>query len=416
MAAEDHVWMALIVTMLLQLMGLTISVFQDSYIQKKHRRVMTLIIIAETCLVLQNYVEAVLDVQPERTLARTLAGIAGYTLRPVILFLFLHVVSKKRHHYFSLVMVGINAVIYMTALFSHVCFWIEDGHFYRGPLGFTCHIISAILLMIFVYQTFFEYSTKEGLWIPICNALLVVVSVILDYKFGSFMYPVAFLTIAVVTSTLFYYIWLHQQFVKAHERALVEEQKIQIMISQIQPHFLYNTLATIQALCRTDPAKAFDTTELFGTYLRQNLDSLNQPNLIPIEKELEHTRVYAEIENVRFPSVHVEYDVKDLNFCIPALTIQPLVENAIKHGVRSEKHGEVLVSVQKKQKYHEITVRDNGRGFDVDKLENGAEEKSDNAHIGIRNVRERIEMMCGGELFVKSTVGKGTMITVRIPE
>lgn len=111
------------------------------------------------------------------------------------------------------------------------------------------------------------------------------------------------------------------------------------MMSQIQPHFLFNTLSTIQALAETDAEKASKVIEEFAMYLRQNIDSLNQESLISVKKEIEHTRIYSDIERVRFPSLKIDYEIEDVDYLIPPLTIQPLVENAIRHGVRGKKNG-----------------------------------------------------------------------------
>ena len=214
-----------------------------------------------------------------------------------------------------------------------------------------------------------------------------------------------------MTSSLLFYIWIHLQFVREHEEDLKARQRIQIMVSQIQPHFLYNTLSTIQAMCVTDPMGAKDTIEKFGIYLRQNIDSLSQAELIPVQKELEHTHIYAEIEMVRYENVMVEFNTPDLGFSLPTLTIQPLVENAIRHGVRIRENGLVTVRTRKKEGYHEIVVEDNGKGFDTGLIAHFDEE-----HIGLKNVRERIEKLCGGSMHIESCIGEGTVITIHIPE
>ena len=223
--------------------------------------------------------------------------------------------------------------------------------------------------------------------------------------------PISFLTIAIVTGCVFYYIWLHLQFVRAHERDLETAQRVKIMMTQIQPHFLFNALNTIRALYAKDSPLADKTLEDFSAYLRQNLESLSQADLIPIDKELEHTRLYAEIEVLRFPNIRVEYHIEDEDFRIPALTIQPLVENAIRHGVRSRKDGLVTVSTVREAGAHRITVQDNGVGFDTKQ-----EKSTEGAHIGLQNVKERVEQMCGGSMILKSEIGKGTSVMLLIPE
>ena len=405
----------------LQLAGLMLAVLNDTHIRRKHQWVMLIIVLLNLFLILQNLADYELSEGETRRLARTLAGIFGYSLRPAILVMFFYIVSRRKSHWREWLLVGINAAVYLTALFSGISFQIgEQNNFMGGPLRYTCHVVSAILLLELVWLSVREFGGRDkkgAVWIPFFNVAVIVLSVVLDsVDVGGVLnlYPVTFLTVAVVSCSVLYYIWLHLQFVREHERDLMAEQRIQIMMTQIQPHFLYNTLSVIQSLCRIDPEKAFTTTEKFGAYLRQNLDTLNQPDLIPIRKELEHTRTYAEIESIRFPSVTVEYDIRDESFLVPALSVQPLVENAIRHGVRIRDRGLVTVTTQREADHHEIVIRDNGIGFDTAVLEE-ADPPDASSHIGIRNVRERVETMCGGTLTVESTPGVGTAATIRLP-
>ncbi len=404
----------LLLSLLLQLMGLAFAVLIDPYIRKKHKSVMLVIVSLVFSMILQNLADYMLRDGTSRSLARTMVCIYGYSVRPMLIVLFFYIVGKRKSYRAAWLLVAGNALMHFTALFSGICFRISaDNHFLRGPLGYTSHIVSALLLLYLLYISIGEYSRvkKRDAVFPVSNVLIIVAAVATDTFADNGNRPISILTAATVSSCLFYYVWLHLQFVREHEQALKAEQRIQIMMSQIQPHFLYNTLSTIQALCRIDPEKAFITTEKFGSYLRQNIDSLGQPNLIPAQKELEHTRIYAEIEALRFPSVRFEYDTPDLDFRIPALTIQPLVENAVNHGVRLCREGVVTIQTRRTGDGHEITVRDNGRGFDVNAPENG-----EGSHIGLRNVRERVGQMCGGTLTVESAVDRGTTVTIRIPK
>ncbi len=397
--------------LIFQLMGLLVSVFIDSYLTKKHRNTLFFILVLESLLLIQDVTEFNYGIQAEYSFMRVIVSIIGYTIRPMLLIGFIYLCSKKRL-FFEWVLIAVNGAVYMTALFSKIAFYFtEQNTFHRGPLGFTCHIISAVLLIELLYLTIKEYGiiNLKGVGIPITAATAVVAAVIADSLVGVDMI-VSFLTMTVISMTLFFYIWIHLRFVSEHEKNLKAEQRIQIMMSQIQPHFLYNTLSTIQSLCRTNPEKAGEVTENFGIYLRQNLDALSQPNLIPLSKALEHTKVYAEIEMVRFPKIKVEYDIQDENFYIPVLTIQPLVENSIRHGIRGLENGKVTVSTRRTPDYHEIIVKDNGKGFDAKKIK-----QKDSGHIGLRNVKERIENMCHGTMDIVSNPHDGTTITIRIP-
>lgn len=395
---------------MLQIIGLTLAVTIDPYIKKQDRKIMLIITSLVFSLVVQNVTDYISDIMVIDTV-RTIASVFGYTLRPLILIMFFYFLNKKRSYKLFWGLVIINAAVYFSAFFSRLAFWIEDGHFQRGPLSFTCHIISLIMLVYFLYLTICELRNvrKRETIIPVFNVLLIFAGIGMDY-IAAHNQLIPYLTITIVSGSLFYYIWLHLRFVREHERALMAEQRIQIMMTQIQPHFLYNTLSTIQALCRIDPEKAFDTTEKFGMYLRQNIDSLSQPDLIPIQKELEHTKIYADIEMIRFQNVRVEYDINDDSFSVPALTVQPIVENAIKHGVRIRDEGIVKVSTQMKEKYHEIVISDNGIGFDTTQ-----QSDSETGHIGIKNVEERLHKMCHGIVSVESKLSEGTTVTLRIP-
>ncbi len=401
-----------VIPLALQLLGLVLVVLLDPYIGKKQRRLLLLNAVLLASLVAENIISDRFVLYGDVPPFRTLFAIYAYAIRPLVLLLFCCLVAPDRKHTPFWILLGANALLNATALFSHICFWIENNHYKRGPLGYSCHIVSGIILLYLLYLTFTAQAKRDRiqLIIPTVNIALVFAGAVMDTFIAHTQSGITFLSVAMVSSTLFYYIWLHLKFVHDHEKALEAESRIRIMISQIQPHFLYNTLSSIQALCRIDPEKAFDVTEKFGTYLRSNIDSLDQPELIPFTKELEHTRVYAEIEMIRFPNVRVEYDVPDTDFSVPALTVQPLVENAIRHGVRIRREGIVTVSSRRTDLCHEIVISDNGKGFDTALLKTAG-----GTHIGVRNVQERIEKMCGGTLNVESAVDRGTTVTICIP-
>lgn len=138
--------------------------------------------------------------------------------------------------------------------------------------------------------------------------------------------------------------------------------------------------------------------------------NLTQTDLIPIEKELEHTRVYTDIEMLRFPNIRVQYSIEDTDILIPPLTVQPLVENAIRHGIRGKKDGTVTVLTVREGDMHRIAIKDNGVGFDVKQSADQA-----GTHIGLQNVRERVKQMCGGTMILNSEIGAGTEVTLLIP-
>lgn len=396
------------------LIGLAIAVLTDTYISRFHKKILLLVVLLAVTLILQNVADCLLSGTPY-VLIRKIVGIYGYAVRPAIIVLFYYFFNNGKRAVPAWCLVGLNAALYLTALFSPITFTYGGAHygFVRGPLGFTAHIVGAVLLLGLFMQTIREYrNNKKELIFPILFILFISGGILID-GLSSFddISALSALTLAIVTSCVFIYLWFHVQFVKQYQEDLITRQRIRIMVSQIQPHFLYNTIATVRALCKTDADKAALVAEKLGQYLRQNLDILDSTDLIPIEREIEHTRVYTDIETVRFENIHIEYDIKDNAFCVPPLSIQPMVENAIRHGVRIREKGVVSVSTRRLENGHEIVIRDNGTGFNENDV------YSDNKkHIGIKNVRERVEKRCGGTLVIQSEPGIGTTVTIFIPE
>ena len=395
------------------LIGLAVTILNDPYIRHRPKRALLLIIVLCISLIIQNYIDDMLAAGQTKWLERTLATIYGYAIRPAIIVLVYPILAPKKRFLTAWILVAVNALVYMTSLFSRLCFWIdESNHWHPGPLRYFCLYVSIALLVNMLYLSVHEHRHAHFLEpvIPVMTVVMILVSIWMDGQASEGRQPISYLTIAMSFSCVFYYIWLHLQFVREHEEDLKAQQRIKIMMSQIQPHFLYNTLSTIQVLCHTDPEKAADITGNFSSYLRRNLSSLDEPGLIPFQKELEHTQTYVKIEETRFPNIHVNYDIQDSDFSLPPLTLQPMVENAIRHGVRIRDEGIVEVITRKQNGFHELLIRDNGVGFDTAKYE-----ASDKSHVGLRNVRERIERMCAGTLTVDSRIDEGTTVIIRIP-
>ena len=193
--------------------------------------------------------------------------------------------------------------------------------------------------------------------------------------------------------------------------AELKESRVAIMRSQIQPHFIYNTLGTIERMCLKDPRKANELVRNFSLYLRGNFSELDSVAPIRFAEELKHVEYYVNIEKIRFPDMNIEYDVEVTEFVLPALSVQPLVENAIKHGLmRLETGGTVLIRSYETPTHFCIEVKDDGVGFDPDLP---VDEKK---HVGLRNIRGRLKAMVDGDLILESKPGNGTKAVIMIPK
>lgn len=192
----------------------------------------------------------------------------------------------------------------------------------------------------------------------------------------------------------------------------LQESRISTMMSQIKPHFLYNTLTAIVSACDASP-DAQRAIKSFSKYLRGNLDSISDNALIPFEKELKHIESYLELEKLRFEDMlNIIYDIHVNDFLLPSLTIQPLVENAVKHGVgKKTEGGTVTITSKETDTNYMIIVSDDGVGFDVNE-----KTKDGNKHIGIENSMYRLQIQCGGSLDIISEKERGTIATVKIPK
>ncbi|MBR5265523.1 MAG: histidine kinase, partial [Clostridia bacterium] len=148
--------------------------------------------------------------------------------------------------------------------------------------------------------------------------------------------------------------------------AELAESRIATMISQIQPHFIYNTLGTIEQLCITEPEAASKLVRNFSLYLRGNFSELDNAKPIRFSQEMNHVKHYTDIEQVRFPDITIQYDLRSVEFLLPALSVQPLVENAIKHGLMGlDEGGIVTISAYETDDYYMVEVTDDGVGFDM---------------------------------------------------
>ena len=193
----------------------------------------------------------------------------------------------------------------------------------------------------------------------------------------------------------------------------IAESRVTNLITQIQPHFIFNTLNTIKYLCKTDAALARKTIDSYSVFLRGIIESAASERFVTLERELEITEHYIFIEKQRFGDILTfSIDLKEKDFLIPMLTIQPIVENAVKHGIRKKaKKGNIIISTYADADNNYIKISDDGIGFDADSCE-----LTDGKHVGIKNVSDRIYLMTKGSLDVESTPGVGTTVVIAIPK
>lgn len=201
--------------------------------------------------------------------------------------------------------------------------------------------------------------------------------------------------------------------------ALIAKKQMSVLQSQIKPHFLYNALNAIISLCYTDGAKAGALLTRFSQYLRIVFDYNSQEEMVPLQKELELVKVYSDIEKVRYgerlkTAIDVDSTLLDQN--IMSLILQPLVENAIRHGVSKKiKGGTVRLRIKRCGSFIKVTVNDNGVGMSKTMIQQIMERDCTEAGVGIANINQRLLIKTGKKLMIRSTEGAGTTIMLYLP-
>lgn len=317
---------------------------------------------------------------------------------------------SSRLFHAALGLLAVYFVVLASAPFNGVfSYATADNQDYRGPLYalLLLPLIAILLLNLWgavrrrarmSHKAFLSFVIAQA---PMSVALLVML----------FVDALPLFDISYVLSALAMYSFilsdqieqdLHHQREIAHERASV-------LVLQMRPHFIYNTLMSIHSLCSLDPQMAQQITMDFTNYLRRNFNAVASDSTIPFSTELEHTRAYLAVEQARYDDMLVvDYDTPFTRFRLPPLTLQPIVENAVKHGMDLDSDP-LCISIRTRYTDvgTEIIVEDNGIGFDP----SGESEP----HIALKNIRQRLEMMCGGTLELTSREAGGTRVTIRVP-
>lgn len=308
---------------------------------------------------------------------------------------------------------GIMFLLVIVSAFNGMFFAYDDqGRFLDGPYAWVVNLFDIITFLVevcLIIRYWRLFTIRELLpllsfcILPFCTMLMMDV-----------WYPTPEY-LATTLSLIMVFVLFHRKLVRrlAEQEKELAESRIAIMISQIQPHFLYNSLNTIYYLCKKDAAMAQQAIKDFSEYLQWNLNSIKRREPIPFEEELKHVKAYLQLEQLRFGKrLNVIYHIETTHFLLPALSIQPLVENAVKHGICHKKEGgTVIITAKECPECHEITIEDDGAGFDPErKPEDGK------LHVGIENVRQRLFSMCSASLTIESEPGKGTIVRICIPK
>lgn len=253
-------------------------------------------------------------------------------------------------------------------------------------------------------------KTREVLFFMLYVILPVIGELIQIHAYG-----ISMLTPSMTLALLIIFVNIQMErelLLKRREKELTES-KLDMMLAQIQPHFLYNCLVTMRQLCEIDADEAKAAITDFSYFLRGNMNALTCRGLIPFEQELTHVRHYLSLEKRRFGDrLQVVYEIGCTDFELPPLCVQPLAENAVRHGIlKKDEGGTVTIISEEREDCFQVTIRDNGVG-----VTEQAGERDGRAHIGLQNVQSRLSSMCMGHVSVCGKPGEGTAAVITIPK
>lgn len=302
-------------------------------------------------------------------------------------------------------LVVIVDILFIEGLYDNM----SDGQYARGPLyQLMLASLIAILLLNFVGTLRRRARLSRKTFLSFLIAIFPVAVSLIVQMFVD-VFPL--IDISYVISALAMYSFALSDQIEQDRRYQREiaHQRASVMVLQMRPHFIYNTLISIYGLCNLDPKKARQVTMDFTDYLRKNFNAVASDSAIPFTAELEHTSAYVAVEKAQYEDMLlVDYDTPFIRFRLPPLTLQPIVENAVKHGMNPYA-GPLRIAIRTRHTDSaiEIIVEDNGPGFDPsEKIK---------PQTTLANIRQRLEMMCGGSMTFSDRDGGGTIVKIKIP-
>ena len=341
------------------------------------------------------------------------ASVLYFFARYIMEYLKLNGRTKKISLYSVVIVCAVQIFFAIISPFTGSIFYVTDNGYQRGSLFLISQFVPLYCYLLFT--TLVIAYRKKLRRREIVFFLLYIFVPLGGGAAQMFIRGIAVVNIGVALALLFILVNIQFEYEMAlqqKERELTD-QRIDLMLSQIQPHFLYNSLGAIYRLCEINPEQAREAIKKFSDFLRGNMDSLKNHEPIPFEKELEHVKNYLYLEQQRFgEKLKVIYSIETDDFSVPPLTLQPLVENAVLHGLLNKKEGgTITISTEDTEEYAVVTIADDGIGMDKAK---SMPNLGSHTHIGLNNVRSRLEGMVEGSMTIESS-DSGTVITMKIP-
>ena len=309
-----------------------------------------------------------------------------------------------------MILLVIYFALLLVAQFTNAFYYVtSDNQFFYGPFYSLSLVPIILILLLNILGTIKRRKVlSKKVFISLLIYLVPMTAMLIVHTFVAIEIFVVFGM--ALFAFIMYGLILSDNLEKyMRQQREIAEQRANIMVLQMRPHFIYNSLMGIYYLCDQDAEKAKQVTLDFTTYLRKNFSAIASKDTIPFNEELEHTRAYLAIEQAQFEdSLFIDFNTPHTSFRVPPLTLQPIVENAVVHGLRgSNAPIHVSVITRKSDTANEIIVEDDGPGF--------RSTDNNDPHIALDNIRERLDIMCGGSISISPRQEGGTSVKVTIP-
>lgn len=346
-----------------------------------------------------------------------LSSALSAAMMPVITSFILYFTGEKPMRSGLFLSVSLLLLVYywmLVSTFFAPYFYSVDakGVYTRGPLYALLLVPPVLIMLMNLSGLLMRRKRLSGKQFRAFLAIILfpLISMVIQMFFYGILTTA--LGVMIGSLALFLYILSDQQdrFIQVTEENANRQFAIRIL--QMRPHFIYNAMTSIYYIVEEDPVRARSVIRDFSIYLRRVFGSVTSRVPVSFSEELEHTRAYLSVESARFSDqLRVSYDIRHTDFFLPPLTLQPIVENAIKHGMDPEVELlSVMIRTRHADGVSEITVENDGENYGVPFDEEG--EKG----VGLGSTVERLKRMCGGDMEIAQREGGGTIVTIRIPD
>ena len=407
---------------ILSVLGL-IFVFKISYIEKITRRFLFSIFLLTLLYVISDLISQI---------SLTLVGQGSPVVSQIAVFFesfwgaahipllafYLITCTKEKHrsHPIYIMILVINFlydILLIYTQYSKTIYYIDDSNIYhRGPY-YPLLLLPLVLNMgLILFELIRKRKTISRTQFYAFFMFIIIPMIAMLIQMFTYGLLLSVIGTVIATTVFFQYILSQQVTEFIAQRNLNEIYETDILLLQMRPHFIYNTMSSIYYLCELDPKRAQNLVGDFSTYLKKNFSALSKQEMITFKDELVHTQAYLAVEKSRYEKLlFVDYDTPHTEFRMPPLILQPIVENAVKHGLDPDLPPlHIYVKTEKSDGINVITVEDSGPGYEP------VSKGNKDVHIGLNNVKERLKLMCKGTLTISPRQEGGTIVTIRIPE